>query len=171
MTFENSQQLSHHLPVVEQVEFEQLSPSYKKVMVINRLIFTLLFILVFAGICVFQSKLLGNWWIWLTACIVFVYNGLSIAIISVRYRNMGYAVRSHDILFKSGWIWRKTVAVPFNRVQHCETYEGLFSRWYGLTNLKIYTAGGSDLQIPGLAQDEAFKVKMFVVDRAGHEEL
>jgi hypothetical protein len=171
MTFENPQHHIHQFPKAEQVEFERLNSSYKKVMLFNRLILLILSIIVFVGIFVLQDEWLSHWQIWLTTGIVFVLNGLSIATISIRYRNMGYAVRSHDILFKKGWVWRKMVAVPFNRVQHCETYEGLFSRWYGLTNLKIYTAGGSDLRIPGLAKEEALKVKLFVVDRVGHEEL
>ena len=91
------------------------------------------------------------------------FYALAMGIAYKGYHNMGYAVREKDILFKSGVIFKNTIVIPFNRVQHSEITQGPIDRWYGLYELNIYTAGGSgsDLNIPGLRQDNALKIKDF----------
>ncbi|HEY3385534.1 MAG TPA: PH domain-containing protein, partial [Saprospiraceae bacterium] len=70
-----------------------------------------------------------------------------------------------DITYKSGWLWKSMVTVPFNRVQHCDLRQGLLDRRFGLSKLTIYTAGGqsTDLMIPGLLPETAEKLKTFIL--------
>ena len=79
----------------------------------------------------------------------------------------GYAVRTQDIIYRSGLINRKETIIPFNRVQHIETYEGAILRLFGLCQLEFFTAGGAfgDLKIPGLLKIEAEQIKAFVVSK------
>jgi uncharacterized membrane protein YdbT with pleckstrin-like domain len=46
-------------------------------------------------------------------------------------------------------------------------HEGVFSRMYQLTELQVYTAGGSssDLHIPGLPKEEAERIKSFLLNK------
>ncbi|WP_449435355.1 PH domain-containing protein [Pedobacter steynii] len=46
------------------------------------------------------------------------------------------------MLYTSGIIALSTTIVPFSRIQHIALDEGLFSRIYGLGELRIFTAGG-----------------------------
>ena len=89
---------------------------------------------------------------------IIVYNGIS-------FHHMGYAVREKDITYKSGWLWKSMVTVPFNRVQHCDVRQGLLDRQFDLAKLTIYTAGGqsTDLMIPGLLPDTAEKLKAYIL--------
>ena len=57
-----------------------------------------------------------------------IYSGLA-------FHYMGYALREKDISYRSGWLWRSMVTVPFNRVQHCEIKQGLIDRRFGLSRL------------------------------------
>ena len=77
----------------------------------------------------------------------------------------GYAVRQHDIIYKKGWLWRSITTIPFQRVQHCDIKQGLIERYFGLSRLNVYTAGGqqSDLRIPGLQMEQAEKFKQFIL--------
>ena len=81
----------------------------------------------------------------------------------------GYAVRERDILVRSGVLWRRVTAVPYNRIQHVETESSVLDRRFGIANVKLYTAGGSggDLRIRGLAATASEKIRVFVLERIG----
>ena len=73
----------------------------------------------------------------------------------------GWALRRHDIAYRSGLFFRKTVILPFNRIQHAEVASGPLQRHFGLASLKFYTAGGSsvDLKITGLEASQANELR------------
>jgi membrane protein YdbS with pleckstrin-like domain len=83
-----------------------------------------------------------------------------------------YALRKHDVIYTSGWIIRNTTVLPFNRVQHVEIKHGPIDRMFGLSSLKIFTAGGSqsDMVIPGLERERAQRIKELIVNKTGQDE-
>ncbi len=84
----------------------------------------------------------------------------------------GYALRLHDFAHRSGVIFKRLTAIPYNRVQHVEITQGPLDRSFGLATLEIYTAGGSssDLSIDGVTFEEAGKIKAFIIRRSAGEE-
>lgn len=84
----------------------------------------------------------------------------------VGYRYMGYAVRRHDVTFKSGWLFRTRVTVPMSRIQHSEIFRGPLDRWLGLSTLRIFTAGssGANLSIPGLHDETAQAIRSTLIN-------
>lgn len=78
-----------------------------------------------------------------------------------------YVVREHDLVFRKGLLWRKMIAVSFNRIQHIDLTSGPLERRLNLTSLKIYTAGGfsSDLVIPGLNKQTAQKLRDMIINQ------
>ncbi len=83
-----------------------------------------------------------------------------------------YALRERDIVYNEGLFWKKTTVIPFNRIQHCEVSQGPVDRFFGLAELKIYTAGGSssDLTIKGFSYPKAQKIRNFIVLKTGLDE-
>ena len=83
-------------------------------------------------------------------------------------RIRGWALREHDVAYRSGLVFRKTVILPFNRVQHAEVASGPLQRHFGLASVKFYTAGGSsvDLKITGLESDRANDLRDHILARA-----
>ena len=81
-------------------------------------------------------------------------------------------MREHDMLYKSGLIFRKTIALPFNRIQHSEINQGPIERKFNLASLSIFTAGGnnSDLAIPGLLNEDAQEIKSFIIQKSAKHE-
>ena len=76
----------------------------------------------------------------------------------------GYAVRDKDILYKSGVLWRTNQVVPFNRVQHAVNSHAPLDRYFHLATLAVYTAGGAGgLSIPGLGEDVAERLRVYIV--------
>jgi membrane protein YdbS with pleckstrin-like domain len=79
-----------------------------------------------------------------------------------------YALREHDIAYRSGLFFRKTIMLAFNRVQHIEISSGPLQRRFGLASLKFYTAGGSsvDLKMDGLTSQTAKQLRSHIMQRS-----
>ena len=78
----------------------------------------------------------------------------------------GYVVRDMDIAFRKGVLWRTTVVVPYSRVQHAETGNGPIDRFFDLSYLVVYTAGGVNTKIEGLHSSVAERLRGHVLMRA-----
>ncbi|MFK7971354.1 MAG: PH domain-containing protein [Bacteroidia bacterium] len=152
------------LPQVAAADFHKLEPRYRIIRLIGGLIFWS-FVLVGLGIGSWFAP--AHWWksiAWIVA------PGIALATTAYRWMAfpyMEYALRERDIIFKTGWLWKASTAIPFTRIQHAEVDQGFFERMYGLATLNIFTAGGSssDLAIPGLTQDHANRLRDFILGR------
>ncbi len=83
----------------------------------------------------------------------------------------GVALREKDISVRKGLFWQQRTLLPFNRVQHIEIHRNPIERKLGLSSLRIFTAGGSgvDLQISGLENERAEKIKLFILEKTKSE--
>ena len=161
--FSNQQIDLSQLPEADQLDMIPLEKDYKLVRYISAGIWALVIFVVAWLVALIQPRFhpygfIGAGLFSLLAIWIVVYNGIS-------YRYMGYAVREKDISYKSGWLWKSMVTVPFNRVQHCDVRQGLIERQFGLSKLTIYTAGGqsTDLMIPGLLPETAERLKAYIL--------
>lgn len=84
------------------------------------------------------------------------------------FKIKGYALREHDISYKTGLLFFSITSVPFNRVQHCEVSQSPLARLFDLGSVKVYTAGGSssDLNISGLTKENAHKLREHITQLA-----
>ena len=99
--------------------------------------------------------------IWGLAFAVLLIFGLLFFFQIMFQKNMGYALREHDIAYKRGFLFEKITLIPFNRIQHISTSAGVLDKLFKIANLNIFTAGGagSDIDIPGLTPQIAEKLK------------
>ncbi len=86
-------------------------------------------------------------------------------------RRRGWVVREHDLIYRYGVIWQKTVIVPFARIQHVETASGPIERLFGLLRVKCFTAGGmmADLSVEGLDVRSARRVRQYLLEQIREE--
>lgn len=172
MDFSNQQVEEWELPSVLDIKYRAIEKKHRTVSIIASMIFTFI-ILVIPFIINMASNdtwffdhiifILVGWLLIVGFFILISYKG---------YEYKGYALRERDIIFKKGWIWRSTTIVPFNRIQHTEIDQGPIERMFGLSKLKIFTAGGasSDLKIPGLLPETANKLKDYIQLKVGKDE-
>jgi uncharacterized protein len=87
-------------------------------------------------------------------------------------RRRGWVVREHDLIYRYGVIWQKTVIVPFARIQHVETASGPIERLFGLLRVKCFTAGGmmADLSVEGLDVRSARRVRQYLLEQIREDE-
>lgn len=168
--FENNPINVTEIPNHDVLVYDPLEPKYLTVnILVTLIVWTIILIVVFA--LSFQIEWLGLYKYYVMTGVSCLFSILIILEI-LGFRHKGYALRQRDINYKSGLIFRDITALPFNRVQHCEINEGPLERMFGLSSIKIFTAGGSssDLEIPGLSKSKAEIIKGFIVKKTASDE-
>jgi len=87
----------------------------------------------------------------------------------ISYRYWGVTLRHEDVLVRWGVLWKRMVAIPFNRIQHVDSHSGPIERSFGLANLVIHTAGShlGAISVPGLPIDQAEALRDYL-SKVGH---
>ena len=90
---------------------------------------------------------------------------------SLAWRRYRYGVRDDDLLVESGVLFRHSVSIPLDRIQHVDTRQGPLERAFGLSRLVVYTAAGmsADGSIPGLEEAQADALRDTLVRRRGDD--
>ena len=169
-TFSNTQILTGQLPQWEGIEFEPLARSAPWPPFWSSSVTFLLFLVAITVALIATPFPLA-------AYITALASGLVLFALAqwhnfAEHKRRGVALREKDIAFKRGLFWRQHTMLPFNRVQHIEIHQGPIERKLGLSSLRLYTAGGSgvDLQISGLEQGRADRMKQLILEKTTNEE-
>ncbi|WP_293788645.1 PH domain-containing protein [uncultured Pedobacter sp.] len=147
------------LPKYENIRLSRPHADYWKIIRINLLIiFGLLGMIMGILICFIDEVKANSTWM---IPVYVAFSGSFFFLFSASFKKRGYAIRTHDIIYKRGIIAESTTIVPLNRIQHIELNEGLFSRMYKLGSLQLFTAGGQTghIHISGIAIDEAKRIR------------
>lgn len=82
------------------------------------------------------------------------------AIAGRRFHAWGYEERADDLLVRRGLLLRRLSVVPYGRMQFVDVTAGPFERMFGLSTVRLHTAAAaSDARIPGLAGDDARRLR------------
>ncbi|MCM1349367.1 MAG: PH domain-containing protein [Firmicutes bacterium] len=92
---------------------------------------------------------------------------INLSLLPKAYHFKGYALREHDISYRTGIIFPKITTVPFSRVQQISTTQSPVSRLFKLYSVDVVNGAQtvSDLSIPGLTRDTAEKLKNLVTEK------
>lgn len=173
--FLNDEISLQQLPVVDEINMNRLNRQYFKLVLFWAVLRCILcFILGIAILYSINNLIDSVFWNQLKYVILTLFIGLGFlnilfSVLGFKYK--GYALRQYDVIYKSGFINKIQVVIPFNRVQHVEVYEGFLPRLLGLCELTFFTAGGAlgNLTIPGLKIGEAEVIKEFVITKIQSE--
>jgi membrane protein YdbS with pleckstrin-like domain len=126
-----------------------------------------------AVLCAIFLGSMSHWSLGIAAatCLFLFGLGRSLLWPPLSWKAYGYSIREHEILIKSGVLFRRWTSIPFHRVQHLDTRQGPIERLLGLARLQIYTASGlsADGSIPGLAQSTAEALRDSLSRRGGDD--
>lgn len=154
------------LPKFEEVRLSPLHPDYWKVILINiGIVYGIIAIAAAAAAAYFIEETRDYLPIAGIAFVIIV--GITVVVSRIRFKNCGFAFRTHDVIYRSGAIAITTTIIPYNRVQHVALHEGPISRKLDLAAIEIFTAGGlsSDIKIPGLEKEEAERIKQLLMGK------
>jgi len=153
------------LPKYENIQLSQPHRDYWKIICINLLIFFGLLGITMGILLFFVDEVKPNAK-WIIPVYIILLTSFFL-LFRVSFKKRGYAIRTHDVIYKSGIIAESTTIVPLNRIQHIELNEGLFSRIYQLGSLQLFTAGGQTghIRISGIAIDEAKRIRDLLLNK------
>jgi uncharacterized protein len=163
--FSNQEIAPAELPDFQRVDLHPVAPAYVAYAVIAQVLFWMILVLIAVALRVVPfSPFSPAWWTVGLICLAATWFGI-MAWLDARRR--GWALREHDLIYRQGIVWRRTVIVPFARIQHVETSSGPLERAFGLMRVKCFTAGGamSDLSVVGLDSDSARKVRQHLLEQ------
>lgn len=168
--FSNAPVDAEQLPDFRRVELSRVSPHFAPYAVLSAAFFWLF--LIAAAIIVPRLPMidleLPRW--------LFAVPGLALlwfcAVAGLDARRRRWALREHDLIYRSGLIWQRTAILPFARIQHVETASGPLERLFGLMRVKCFTAGGvaADLTVEGLERDAARRVRQYLLEQIRDDE-
>ncbi len=156
--FSNQQLKFSDLPQFEKVDFQKVSLKLRTKSILQWIILTVLFS---AGIgAFFFVKEEFSAFTFIGIGVIALFLLIRLIDIILKQQFYGFAIREKDILFRSGYISSKITIIPFNRIQHSAINRSFLDKIFGISSLKIYTAGGtgSDMHIPGLFPDLAVQL-------------
>lgn len=104
---------------------------------------------------------------WYPLAVSVVVAVVSFALVPRWVRAIGYQLRTDDLIFRRGILFRRQVAVPYGRLQLVDVSRGPISRLLGLSELSLVTAAVSTgVTIPGLPQAEAEELRDHLISVA-----
>lgn len=170
--FSNQVVLPDHLPPLEVQDFVALEKKYKRLKLIRVSILLLVALCVFFLLAIFSLDALPvKVWIGVPAFLV-VFFVWRFVFVMLNFPTKGYLLREQDVSYRSGLLFYKLTSIPFNRIQHVEVSQSMLEKSFGLSRIKIFTAGGSvsDLSIPGLLPEKAHQIESFLLSKLSTHE-
>ena len=170
--FSNQVLLPDQLAPIEVQEFEGLEDKYKLVKQINSviaLVFALIGFFLIAHFATDNTSIKVLIGVPLLLVVIFVWK---LVLVILGFPKKGYLLREQDVSYRSGLLIYKLTTIPFNRIQHVEVSQNIVEKSFGLSRVKIFTAGGSvsDLSIPGLLPDKAHQIESFLLSKVSKHE-
>jgi uncharacterized protein len=116
---------------------------------------------VVAAVLVFVLLAFGSLLAAALAAVAIVAAGVGAGVfVTRRVRAWGYAEREEDLFVRRGVLFSRLSVIPYGRMQFIDVTAGPVERLFGLATVRMHTAAAaSDARIPGLAANEAARVR------------
>jgi membrane protein YdbS with pleckstrin-like domain len=85
--------------------------------------------------------------------------------ITYQYATYRYSITDKFVNLQEGWLFKKNVTIPMNRVQNVTISQGPLMAWFKLTKISIETSAAS-FHIFGLESDEAANLRDGIIEVA-----
>jgi len=153
------------LPKYEEIALQHPHSDYWKIICINLSVFLSTIGAGTAILLIFINEIRG--YTFLITAVYVVFAAILFLLYRASFKKRGYAIRTHDVIYKSGIIAESTTIVPLNRIQHIELNEGILSRFFHLGSLQLFTAGGQTghIHISGVPIEEAKSIRDLLLNK------
>ena len=156
---------------VEQLVYTPLEKKYLHVQQTN----VVIVYLILMGIGLFWLLALDSatrlWGCLLTEIGLLMTLLINLWILPKAYNFKGFAIREHDITYRSGILFPSVITIPFCKIQQVSISQNPVSRYFRLYSVDL--VNGAQLEsaahIPGLSEDRANEIKALVIERVRHE--
>src|SRR5688572_1105499 len=112
------------LPKAVETTFVPIDPAYRKVILWEWMTLWGIITLAVSIVLYFSKSLQSVTSLSLVFGGILLFSLLNLWFLLKSFYRKAYAVREHDLIYRSGWIIQRTSACPFNRIQHCTVTAG-----------------------------------------------
>lgn len=96
---------------------------------------------------------------------------LSLVVSKLTYHFYKYDLLDHGFYKETGIIFKSYATIPYDRIQNVDIYRGIFDRMFGLSTLRMHTAGiggipSAEGSLSGISKEEAVALRDEVLNRA-----
>lgn len=165
-TMTNRQLEAESIDRIDNLTYEPLERKYMKVqfadtLIIYMLMMSLALLLLFIEEMSFRYTLLI-----VTESILAVAAAINLMLIPKAVAFKGFAVREHDITYRSGIIFPSVTTVPFRKIQQVSIRQTPASRIMGLYSVSVSSGAQtlSEIRIPGLTGKRANEIKTLITE-------
>lgn len=155
-------------------DWQPLAPSARWLFHLQALVRLVLFQI---PVSIALGLVLGLWVTWQGGLVL----GLSLGFIqtvsalwmpSLRFDRWRFRLRDDDLLIQRGVFFKQLTSIPYSRVQHVDTNQGVLEQSFGLANVNVFTASGvgADGFVPGLTMEHAEALRDALVERGGGDD-
>lgn len=171
LTMSNKQINLEDTDRIDQLNYEPLEPKYIKVQFISTILtYLILLALPFFFLLTedfnYQTELMI-----ITECVILLAGVINLWFLPKAYAYKGFAIREHDITYRSGIIFPSTVTIPFCKIQQVSIQQNPIGRIFKLYSVDIVNGAQllAETNIPGLTEERANKIKTLLVERVKDE--
>lgn len=153
---------------VNELQYEALSPKYLKVQYLWAIIGYLILIalpIIFFFIAEESAYRLAISIIAL--CVIILIAVVNLCLLPKSFAYKGFAIREHDITYRSGIIFPSVVTIPFCKIQQVSIRQNPISRIFGLYSVDIVNGAQllTETGIPGLTENRANEIKESLIEK------
>lgn len=167
----NKQLTIDNIDCVENLHYTPLEGKYLKVLYVK----TLFIYLAFMVLALFL--LLADTFNYRYLTVVGMEGVLLIALVvnffllSKAFAYKGFAIREHDITYRSGLFFPSVTTIPFCKIQQVSVRQNLITRMFGLYTIDIVNGAQllANTSIPGLAEEKANEIKVLIIESIRNE--
>ncbi len=147
----------------EALSYEPVSTKYKSVQITCAVI-TYALLSALALLLLFTDS---PWWCIAAEAVITMSCVVNLRILGKAYRYKGYALREHDITYRSGVVFPTVTTMPLSRIQQVCIAQNPVSKFFGLCSVDIVNGAQSmsSLNIPGLTKGKAETIKNVITQR------
>lgn len=148
---------------IEELIFEPVSPKYRSVQIASAVILYMMLSLL--ALLLLLTDII--WWCVAAETVIVLVCIINLIILRKAYLFKGYALREHDITYRSGVVFPKITTVPFSRIQQVSIRQNPVSKYFGLCALDVVNGAQdlSSLSIHGLTNEKADAIKNVITLR------
>jgi len=163
--FTNQQIFDLNIPDFETLEMTSVSEKYLKIIIFNRILFSIFLLSAFSMGYYFSHQYFTDSQIILIFSVIILSIAAMITTAWIGFKYRKYALREKDIVYQYGWLKRSLIIVPINRIQHIKIEQGWFSKILHLKSITVFTAGvnGGDVNVSGLPEDIAENINRLIM--------
>ncbi len=167
----NKQLISADIDRVENLSYTPLEKTYLKVLMVKT-IFSYLLLMGLALFLLLAENFSGRYTTMVCIeCILLVAFIINLFLLPKAFAKKGFAIREHDITYRSGLLFPSVITLPFCKIQQVSISQNPLTRMCGLYEIDIVNGAQllSETSIPGLTEEKANEIKAFIIESIRNE--